>query len=98
MGIVRFALGFGPFELSRCQRELRRGGAVLPLGGRALDILIYLVERPGEVVTKQELIDHVWPNVTVEGAGESHIENRSNAVTSCRGRTSWTRNRSYVTS
>ena len=36
---------------------LRRGEVVLPLGGRALDILIYLAERPGEVVAKRELID-----------------------------------------
>jgi len=57
---------FGPFELSSKQRVLRREGEVLSLGGRALDILIYLAGRPGEVVTKQELIDHVWPDVTVE--------------------------------
>ena len=46
-------LRFGPFELSRDQRELRRDGLVLPVGGRALDILIYLVARPGEVVKKK---------------------------------------------
>jgi len=39
-----------------------------PLGGRALDILIALVERPGEVVTHKELISTVWPDVTVEEA------------------------------
>jgi predicted ATPase/DNA-binding winged helix-turn-helix (wHTH) protein len=68
-------LRFGPFELSRDQRELRRGGdEVLPLGNRALDILIYLVERPGEVVTKKELIDHAWPDVVVEeGSLRVHI-------------------------
>src|ERR1700742_1374790 len=59
-------ISFGPFELSSGERILRRGGVVLPLGGRALDILIYLVERPGEVVTKDELIDHVWSDITVE--------------------------------
>jgi hypothetical protein len=45
---------------------LRRGGLTLPLGGRALDILVYLAERPGEVIQKNELIDHVWSSVTVE--------------------------------
>src|ERR1700754_3007466 len=60
-------LRFGPFELSSRERVLRREGVVLPLGSRALDILIYLAERPGEVIAKKELIDHVWPDVTVEG-------------------------------
>src|SRR5450755_3236410 len=59
-------LKFGPFELSIGERLLRRQGVALPLGSRALDILIYLAERPGEVIAKQELIDHVWSDVTVE--------------------------------
>jgi predicted ATPase/DNA-binding winged helix-turn-helix (wHTH) protein len=59
-------LHFGPFELSRKERVLRREGTVFPLGGRALDMLIYLAERPGQVVAKHELINHVWPDVTVE--------------------------------
>src|SRR5712675_1612738 len=63
---VHSKLRFGPFELSIGERVLRRDGQVLPLGGRALDILIYLAERPGEVIAKQELIDHVWSDVTVE--------------------------------
>ncbi len=68
------SISFGPFELSSGERILRRDGLVLPLGGRALDILIYLVGRPGEVVTKKELIDHAWPNVVVEeGSLRVHI-------------------------
>jgi predicted ATPase/DNA-binding winged helix-turn-helix (wHTH) protein len=67
-------LQFGPFELSSGERVLRREGVVLPLGGRALDLLIYLAERPGEVITKQELFDHVWPDVTVEkGSLRVHV-------------------------
>jgi predicted ATPase/DNA-binding winged helix-turn-helix (wHTH) protein len=67
-------ISFGPFELSSGERILRRDGLVLPLGGRALDILIYLVGRPGEVVTKKELIDHAWPDVVVEeGSVRVHI-------------------------
>ena len=45
-------LRFGPFELSIGERLLRREGVVLRLGSRALDILIYLAERPGEVIAK----------------------------------------------
>jgi DNA-binding winged helix-turn-helix (wHTH) protein len=59
-------LRFGPFELVSRERALRRGSMLLPLGSRALDILFYLANRPGEVVTKQELIDHVWSDVIVE--------------------------------
>jgi hypothetical protein len=55
-------LKFGPFELSIGERLLRREGVGLPLGGRALDLLFYLAERPAEVIAKQELIDHVWPD------------------------------------
>ena len=63
---VHRKLKFGPFELSSSKRVLRREGEALPLGGRALDILIYLAERPGEVIAKQELIDRVWSGVNVE--------------------------------
>ena len=67
-------LSFGPFELLRDQRVLRRDGVVLPLGSRALDILIYLVERSGEVIGKNELIDRVWPDVKVEeGSLRVHV-------------------------
>ena len=72
--VVHRKLRFGPFELSIGERMLRRDNEVLPLGGRALDILIYLADRPGEVIAKQELIDHVWPDVTVEeGSLRVHI-------------------------
>jgi DNA-binding winged helix-turn-helix (wHTH) protein len=72
--VVHRKLGFGPFELSIGERALRRDGVVLPLGDRALDILIYLAERPGEVIAKKELIDHVWPDVTVEeGSLRVHV-------------------------
>ena len=67
-------LQFGPFELSIGERLLLRERVVLPLGSRALDLLIYLAERPGEVIAKQELIDHVWPDVTVEeGSLRVHV-------------------------
>src|SRR5258705_10147620 len=72
--VVHRKLRFGPFELSIGERVLRRDGQVLPLGGRALDILIYLADRAGEVIAKQELIDHVWSDVTVEeGSLRVHI-------------------------
>jgi predicted ATPase/DNA-binding winged helix-turn-helix (wHTH) protein len=67
-------LKFGPFELSIGERMLRRDGQVLPLGGRALDILVHLASRPGEVVAKKELIDRVWSDVNVEeGSLRVHV-------------------------
>src|ERR1700748_1670943 len=72
--VVRRKLRFGPFELSIGERVLRRDGQMLPLGDRAFDILTYLADRPGEVIAKQELIDHVWSDVTVEeGSLRVHV-------------------------
>jgi DNA-binding winged helix-turn-helix (wHTH) protein len=38
------------------------------IGGRAFDILTVLVERPGELVSKQDLLSRVWPHVFIEEA------------------------------
>src|SRR3981189_318520 len=59
-------LRFGPFELNVAERSLKKANQVMPLGGRAYDILIALLENAGEVVGKAELIARAWPDVTVE--------------------------------
>jgi predicted ATPase/DNA-binding winged helix-turn-helix (wHTH) protein len=59
-------LSFGPFTLFGAERLLKKADEPIPLGGRALDLLIALAERAGEVVTHKELISTVWPDVTVE--------------------------------
>lgn len=59
---------FGPFELHPARRLLLGEGRPLRLGSRAFDILVALLERPGEVVGKEELIARVWPGVSVEEA------------------------------
>jgi predicted ATPase/DNA-binding winged helix-turn-helix (wHTH) protein len=59
-------LAFGPFQLLRTQKVLLEDGAPVRLGSRALDLLIALVERAGEVVSKNELISYAWPNTYVE--------------------------------
>ena len=59
-------LWFGPFELNVAERSLKKANQVIPLGGRAYDILIALLENAGEVVAKSELIAKAWPDVTVE--------------------------------
>src|ERR1700674_3429373 len=60
------SLCFGPFRLLVAQRLLLEGDRPVRLGSRALDILIALVERPGESVIKHELMALVWPDTVVE--------------------------------
>ncbi len=57
---------FGTFELQPNERRLLAGGEPVVLGPRAFDLLIALVERPGQLVTKEELLDCVWPKLVVE--------------------------------
>jgi DNA-binding response OmpR family regulator len=61
-------ISFGPFRLLPTQLLLLEGDKPVPLGSRALHILMVLLERPGELVTRQELMARVWPNVFVEPA------------------------------
>ena len=60
---------FGPFRLVARERRLERDGLAVKVGSRALDLLIALAERAGEVVSKEELIARLWPDTTVEGSG-----------------------------
>ena len=61
-------VAFGPFTLFKAERLLKKGDESLPIGGRALDLLIALVERSGDVLTHKELSAQVWPDLTVEEA------------------------------
>jgi DNA-binding winged helix-turn-helix (wHTH) protein/pimeloyl-ACP methyl ester carboxylesterase len=57
---------FGPFELDADDRLLMHEGAIVPLTPKALDTLLILVERRGHVVSKDELLERVWPDSFVE--------------------------------
>ncbi|MGY3618250.1 ATP-binding protein [Bradyrhizobium sp. USDA 10063] len=57
---------FGPFRLIPSERLLAKGDEPVPLGGRAFDILITLVERAGQLVSNRELVKQVWGDVFVE--------------------------------
>jgi predicted ATPase/DNA-binding winged helix-turn-helix (wHTH) protein len=59
-------LRFGRFELRPVERQLTIDGQPAEVGGRALDLLLALVERRDRVVTKNELLDLVWPGLVVE--------------------------------
>jgi DNA-binding winged helix-turn-helix (wHTH) protein len=61
-------ISFGLFRLFPTQFLLLEGDQPVPLGSRALQILIALLERPREVVSKQDLMDRVWPNIFVSPA------------------------------
>ena len=60
------SVAFGPFRLCPRQRLLLEGDRPVRLGSRALDILMVLLERPSELVSKQELAARVWPGIVVE--------------------------------
>ncbi len=57
---------FGPFRLMVGERLLLRNGETVAIGARTLDLLIALTERPGQVLIRQDLMDRVWPTITVE--------------------------------
>ena len=61
-------LSFGPFRLLPTQFLLLDGDEPVHLGSRALEILIVLLERPGELISKQDLMARVWPDIFVEPA------------------------------
>jgi predicted ATPase/DNA-binding winged helix-turn-helix (wHTH) protein len=62
------AISFGPYRLLPAQRLVLEGDKPVRLGSRAFDILTALVERAGEVVSKEELIARAWPKTFVEEA------------------------------
>ena len=69
---VRGAYRFGPFHLDVRERRLSRGSDVIPLRLKVFDTLRVLVENAGRLVTKQELLDTVWPETTVEENNLNH--------------------------
>jgi len=62
---MKDAFSFGPFSLSPGERILRKDGTIVPLGGRAFDMLVAMVDRNGTVVTTEELMAIAWPGVIV---------------------------------
>src|SRR5271156_4443346 len=61
-GIFRF----GEFQVDALARTLRRGEAIVTLNRRAFDVLLYLVQNPGKVVSRDELLKNVWPDAFVD--------------------------------
>src|SRR3954451_4646651 len=59
-------LTFTDFEIRPDERQLLVGGGTAPLGARAFDLLMCLVEHRDRVVSKDELQQHVWPGLVAE--------------------------------
>ena len=59
-------LGFGPYRLDVISRVLRREGQLVTLPSKAIEVLLILVKRRGELVSKSDLMEAVWPDSFVE--------------------------------
>ena len=68
---------FGSFTLCPSRQALSKDGQPVPLGGRAFDVLTVLVERAGEIVSKEDLFAAVWPDMVVE---ESNLRSQIGAL------------------
>jgi len=65
------SFAFGHFVLSPERQLLMHREIPVRIGGRALDLLTALVERPGELVDKQDLVSRAWPTTFV---GEANLK------------------------
>lgn len=57
---------FGPYVVDVAKAVLLRDGEVVPLGLKAFEVLLVLIEQHGQVVRKDELLSQVWPDTVVE--------------------------------
>jgi predicted ATPase/DNA-binding winged helix-turn-helix (wHTH) protein len=83
---ARLVYEYEQWEIDLGRRELRSRGIPVPLGGRAFEIVTVLVQSASEFVTKDDLMDRVWPGATVgEGTIHVHISAVRKALGSDRG-------------
>ena len=59
-------LRFGPFRLLPAQQALYEGSNRVRVGSRAFELLVVLCQSPGELVSKERLLAHIWPNLHVD--------------------------------
>ena len=59
-------ISFGPYRLEPDERALYRGGDLIPLPLKTVEVLVALVEGSGRVLSREELLRRVWPDVVVE--------------------------------
>lgn len=63
---LKAPIEFGPFRVVPGKRLLTRDAQPMDIGGRAFDLLLALLEKPGRVLSKRELLKRVWPDMVVE--------------------------------
>src|SRR5215469_1153263 len=68
---LREAYAFGDFELDLAARSLTKSGTPVPLAPKTFDLLAILVRRPGNLVSKREIIEELWHDTFVEEANLS---------------------------
>src|SRR5271169_4053547 len=68
---------FGRFGILPHRRQLLAGGRPIRLGGRAFDLLLALLEAPGAVVGKDDLLSRIWPGRIV---GENRLQSEISAL------------------
>jgi DNA-binding winged helix-turn-helix (wHTH) protein len=87
---------YAQWEIDLVRRELRSAGELVPLGGRAFEILAELVQAEGQLVTKNDLTERVWRGVFVEeSALRVHIAAIRKALGPDRDKLSTTVGRGY---
>jgi DNA-binding winged helix-turn-helix (wHTH) protein len=64
--VSRTAIQFGEFTLDASERQLTRAGRRVALEPKTYDLLVALANHAGRLLTKQELLDMVWPESFVE--------------------------------
>jgi predicted ATPase/DNA-binding winged helix-turn-helix (wHTH) protein len=74
---IRLVHASGECEIDLARRELRVSGAFVPVGGRAFQIIEVLADSAGELVTKDELMDRIWPGAIV---GENTLHVHAGAI------------------
>jgi len=76
------AISFAEFEVDLSRQELRRAGAVVKVEPQVLDLIAYLAAHPGEVLSRDDLIENVWDGRIVS---DSAIASRINAARAALG-------------
>src|SRR4051794_24646316 len=88
--MLRQRFTFGPFLLNPGSGTLLRDGEPLAVGGRGVLLLEALLKRPGEVLTKADLMDAAWPGTAVEESNLSvQIASLRKLLGSCPGGGDW---------
>lgn len=65
-GQLKTSYEFGAFRVDPRERQLIRNGEVIPLRPKVFDILLLLVQNSGHVLTKDDVMRHIWSNTAVE--------------------------------